>query len=154
MLIQYAVGLAFIVPPLMASSYSLARSIEAIGVYWLAITLISTPIILVFGLPIFHLLRRRGKASKVVLGVAGAITALAISAILTFPIYSPGFSAGQSYYGEYREMVVDGIPTFWGWVSYVEGILMYSIHGMLGALAFRFGWEKANPVVNANPTQS
>ncbi|MEL7185868.1 MAG: hypothetical protein AAFN50_05460 [Pseudomonadota bacterium] len=144
LLVQYPVGLAFIAPILVVSSYSLARAVETVGFYWFATTIVAAPIILLIGIPVFHLLRRRGAASKRVLGLAGAVAALAISAVLTWPIHSEGFSTGQNYYGVFRDMNIDGVPTFWGWVRYVEDLLMFSIHGLLGGMAFGFGWHKAN----------
>jgi hypothetical protein len=53
-----------------------------------------------------------------------------------------GFSSGMSYHGTYRRMIDDGVPTFWGWVGFVEALVIFGLHGAVGAIIFFLVWRK------------
>ena len=143
LLAQFPVGFVFIALPLISSDYPFLRLAELIGVYWFATALVAAPIIIFLGIPVFHLLRRKGLDNYKSLAMSGAAIAAVISAVLLWPIESAGYSSGGNYYGTYRNMIVDGSPTLWGWIRFVEDIVMFAVHGAIGGIAFRYGWQKA-----------
>ena len=62
-------------------------------------------------------------------------------------IYSlgSGSSFGNNYYGSYRDMIIDGIRTPWGWISFGEELLKFGIHGLVGAVIFKKIWVRFAP---------
>jgi hypothetical protein len=45
-------------------------------------------------------------------------------------------------HGQYRETLVNGVPTGWAWLSYLEGLAFFGIQGTAGGLAFYWAWRK------------
>lgn len=41
------------------------------------------------------------------------------------------------------EFVVNGQKTFYGWLNYAQSIVIYGLHGFVGALVFYFVWRRA-----------
>ena len=96
-------------------------------------------IVLVVGIPVYFSLEMKGKASQANLAMVGFIIPVVIMLIISFLTASDGsgsYSAGQNYYGTYREMVIDNKRTLWGWVGLIEQFITYGIYGLLGATAF------------------
>jgi hypothetical protein len=102
--------------------------------------------LVVLGLPLFYLLWRFGRLSWLTVGLAGFFTGLIPIAVLGWPLRTgSGFSSGGTWHGQYREFVVNGVPTMFGWLQYVEGLIFFGLHGLAGALAFYSVWRKLRP---------
>jgi hypothetical protein len=63
-------------------------------------------------------------------------------ALFAFPLWtdSSGFGYGENWHGTYREFIVDGVYTIYGWLNYLEEIVWFGIQGWSGAAAFYFVW--------------
>ncbi len=115
---------------------------EVIGMAGL-VTMVATGFVLAIGIPTFLILRHRNRATAVALGTAGFLVAALPFAALGWPGNSfPGSSSGGSWHGGHVEIVVNGVVTGYGWLNYVEGTLIYGIHGLVGALTFLFVWRR------------
>ena len=143
LLVQYPIALAFMIIPMIYGSSSLSDGLNFIAFYFFWITVIALPIILALGLPTFYWMRSRNLVSHRNMLIAGGMMALILAAGLSWPgFFGEGFSSGENYYGTYRDMIVDGNPTIWGWISFAEDLAMFAIHGALGAAFFQMGWMK------------
>ena len=139
--VQYPIALAFLIIPVAYGSGSISRGIELIAFFW--VTVVALPIIIALGLPAFHWMRGRKINSNRNMLIGGGLIAIVLAAALTWPTYpGEGWSSGQNYYGTYREMIINGVPTIWGWIRFAEDLVMFAIHGALGAACFRIGWLK------------
>lgn len=143
LLIQYPVAFVFIAVPAVMGGASVPELVEFLAFYWFWVTIVATPVIVIAGLPAFLLIRARHSPSVGGMAVLGGIIAAGLAAIVLWTL-SPGsgFSSGENYYGTYRDMVIDGVPTLWGWISFVEDTLMFAVHGALGAVFFLLGWRR------------
>ena len=143
LLVQYPIALAYTLPPVIAAEVSVPALVEFLAFYGLSITVVATAVILLLGLPAFLWLRTRYSPSirgMAVLGGTIAASLAVLARLMFFP--GPGYSSGENYYGTYRDMIVDGVPTIWGWISFVEDTLLFTIHGALGAVFFFLGWRR------------
>jgi hypothetical protein len=103
--------------------------------------LFAAPLVIAVGIPAFLLLKHLNRLSWQSLGLVGLTVAAAPLAIYSWSEY-PGSSSGGSWYGTYVDFVVDGRRTLYGWLSYVQGIVFFAIHGIAGALVFFYVWRR------------
>ena len=112
---------------------------QILGISLLA-AMIAIPFVLFVGIPSFVLLRRYGRLSWLTLGATGLL-----AGILPVALYGPGASHGSSYggnwHGDYVDFVVNGEPTVYGWLSYLQSMFLFGIHGLAGALVFLLVWR-------------
>jgi hypothetical protein len=103
---------------------------------------VAIPFVLLIGVPSFLLLRRFNRLTPGKLILAGFAGAAIPAAAITWPLGRyPGYSSGGSWHGFPVEYFVNGVPTVYGWLSYVEGVLMYGVHGLVGAFVFFLVWR-------------
>ena len=98
---------------------------------------------LLIGLPAFLWLRRIGRLSTARLAVAGFVAGGLFIGVLGWPLRggSPGSSFSSSWHGRFVEMNRDGVPTLYGWLSWLESVILYGAVGVASALAFWYGWR-------------
>ena len=142
-LIEILLALALIIIPGLFLGITTAKIFELIPFYSLSVAVVTIVIVVFIGLPIFELLRRLGLATNRNLMIIGFFIPVIILVFLDiFFSVSEGFSSGQSYYGTYREMIVNGARTSWGWLEFIEELVKFGIHGLAGALVFKVVWFK------------
>jgi len=108
--------------------------------YWVLV--VTTVAVILIGIPVYLLLKRRGKASKINLAIVGFIIPMVVFAVISiFLGRSSVYSAGRNYYGTYRAMIVDGERTFWGWLSVLEQGFVLGIFGAIAAVVFGYTVE-------------
>ena len=109
------------------------------------VIVVAAAFVLVLGVPSFVTLKRLNKLSWWSVSGVGFLAAAVPSAIYAWPLWvSPGFSAGGNWYGTYVEFVKNGVPTLFGWLSYVEGTFWFGVQGLFGATAFYWAWLKSH----------
>jgi len=105
--------------------------------YWVLV--VAAIIVILIGIPTYLLLNRRGKATNINLAIVGFIIP-----VVTFTVINVSFgpsgrrSAGHTYHGTYRAMVVEGERTIWGWLSFLEQGIIFGICGAIAAAIFGF----------------
>ena len=99
----------------------------------------SVPFVLFVGAPATLALTHYGKLGWWPLALIGSIAAAAPAA-LSGPGGSPGYSSGGNWHGKHVDFVVNGEPTIYGWLSHLESICFFGLHGLVGATAFYFVW--------------
>jgi hypothetical protein len=105
----------------------------------------------VIGLPLFLILRRRGRVNVLTSIAAGFIAGTIPMGIFTWP-FRPGSRSSSSFNNV--PLIVDGMPTLAGWIAYIEG---WIIPGSLGAIAGLACWlilklsGNVTPIVEATP---
>lgn len=104
--------------------------------------LLALPFVVVIGIPALLLLRRFRHLSWGSLGTIGFVVAALPVAVIGLFDYA-GSSSGGNWYGTPVEFVVNGQKTFYGWLSYVQSIVFFGLHGLAGALALFFVWRRA-----------
>ena len=103
--------------------------------------LVSLAWVVVLGLPAFFLLRFLHRERITTLLAAGFVTGGLPLAILGWPL-DPGSrsSFSTTWHGEFVDMVKDGVPTLYGWLSYLEGIAVTGVLGAISAATFWYVW--------------
>ncbi|GJM10571.1 MAG: hypothetical protein DHS20C11_28470 [Lysobacteraceae bacterium] len=135
--VEIFVALAFILIPLLIFGGDLSTILPSIFfyLYWVAIA--SGVIVIVLGIPSYLILEKKDHVSISNLAMIGFMIPIVIFIVLS-AIYSvgSGFSSGQNFYGTYRDIIVNGERTLWGWISFGEDALKFGIHGLIGAIVF------------------
>ena len=106
-----------------------------------AVTIFALPFLLILGIPVFLVLQRKKWLSALRIGFAGFLIGIPFPLIVGWPRYSPGFSSGGYFYGPNRDFMINGVTTIYGWLSYVQSVVIFGLQGMAGALAFYFTWK-------------
>ena len=141
--IQPIIFLGWFITPVLFSGGSVRGSdiLDMIG--W--VLLVATPVVIVFGLPAFFALRQLGRATPLLLGVAGFLIASVPMAISGWPRnFGPGSSSDGNWHGRSVDLVVNGVPTYYGWLSDIESTIYFGLHGLTGALLFIYVWRRIN----------
>ncbi|RYX80129.1 hypothetical protein EON83_29975 [bacterium] len=130
-LVQPLVLLVRLAPDYFASPSPL----YGIGFMLVAVVVVAAAAVLLLGIPTFLMLQRFHRVSWVSLSISGFLLG-GLPAAFSWPKHLEGFSAGQNWHGTYINTYVNGIPTRYAWLTYAEGILFFSLHGLVGALVF------------------
>lgn len=101
----------------------------------------ASPFVILLGVPLTLMLHRFGKFSWWPLALAGTFAG-GLFIGWSGPGSVKGFSSGGSWYGGYREFIVDGQPTAYGWLNYLQSVAGFSLHGLIGATVFYLVWSR------------
>ena len=110
-----------------------------VGVMCLMAMLFAAPFIVVLGIPSALLLQRSGRLKWWPLALIGTVAGM-IFVAWSGPGSDSGFSSGGNWYGKHVDFVVNGKPTLYGWLSYLQSVVAFGLHGLAGATAFYFSW--------------
>jgi hypothetical protein len=113
---------------------------QALPVFYLSM-LVSLAWVVVLGLPAFFLLRFLRRERITTLLAAGFVIGGSPMAILGWPL-RPGSrsSFSTTWHGQSVDMVKDGMPTLYGWLSYLEGVTVTGVLGAISAVTFWYVW--------------
>jgi hypothetical protein len=104
---------------------------------------IAATLVVLLGIPAFASLKRANLLSWPYLAAAGFAVSSAPIAVISWPgSSSAGSSFSATWHGELTELVVNGEVTLAGWLSYIENITLFGLHGLVGAILFLFTWRK------------
>jgi hypothetical protein len=137
-LIQPIVMLLRLVPDYLASP----QPLYGIGFMMVAVLAVASAAVLILGIPTFLVLRKFGKDGWLSMASAGFILG-ALPNIFFWPKQMEGYSAGHNWHGTYVDTYINGIPTSYAWLSYAEGVFIFALHGLIGALVFYTAWRSA-----------
>lgn len=112
--------------------------------------LYAVPFVLFLGIPLTLVLQRIERLKWWPLGLIGA-TAGGVFAGSAGPGGGEGFSSGGNWYGKYVDFIIDGDPTIYGWLSYLQSVGAFALHGLVGASAFYLVWVHC-PNNSSKPT--
>lgn len=117
---------------------------EELAVFYFSL-LVSLAWVVVLGLPAFFLLRFLRREQIITLLAAGFVTGGLPLAMLGWPL-DPGFQSSFSttWHGEFVDMVKDGVPTLYGWLSYLERVAVVGVLGAISAATFWYVWVYFN----------
>lgn len=114
---------------------------EQVGFMSLMAVTFAVPFVLLLGIPLTLLLQRLGRLKWWPLAIVGLLAG-AIFAGWSGPGGDSGFSSGGNWYGKPVDFVVDGEPTLYGWLSYLQSVAGFGLHGLAGATAFYLVWAR------------
>jgi hypothetical protein len=102
----------------------------------------------IMGLPAYFLVKRRGLINWWISLICGFVVGCLPMALITLPLSSPGVG----FIADGVPMVVNGVATTAGWLSYLGGVLGAGCLGMAGGLAAWVVWWMTgkNPIENSN----
>lgn len=135
-LVQPLVLLVRMTPDYIASPGPL----HGIGSMVIAVVIVAAAAVLLLGIPAFLLLQRLRRVNWISLASAGGLLG-GLPAAFYWPRHLEGLSAGEPWHGTYVKTHVNGTPTIYAWLTYGENVLMFALHGLVGALAFYAVWR-------------
>lgn len=91
--------------------------------------------VLFIGVPAALLLAHYGKLRWWPLASIGFFAA-GLPVALSTPGGGPGYSSGGSWYGKHVDFIVNGEPTLYGWLNYIQSVFFFGLHGLAGATVF------------------
>jgi len=108
-----------------------------------AVTFFAAIHLLLLGIPVFLVMWKKNWLSATRIALAGFLVGMLFPLIVGWPRNEPGSGSWSSgyFYGPNRDFVIDGVTTIYGWLSYVQSVVIYGLHGVAGALAFYFTWK-------------
>ncbi|MCD2339963.1 hypothetical protein LRH25_06370 [Ideonella azotifigens] len=146
--VQPLVFLLRVLPDYLSSPQPLYE----VGLMVVAVVAVGAAVVLVLGIPAFLALRRFRREGWGSLGAAGALLG-ALPRASSWPRTLEGYSAGQNWHGNYIETYVNGTPTTYAWLTYAESVLLFALHGLVGALVFYGVWRsRQRPNQSFQPT--
>jgi len=98
--------------------------------------------LLFLGLPTFWALHRAARVTALNMALAGFFIGSLGVALLLWPVGQGGGSFSATWHGEFREFTVNGRPTLFGWLHYLEVVSLYGTHGLASALVFYSVWRR------------
>lgn len=107
------------------------------------LVLVSLAHVLLLGLPAFFALRWRGWLQTRMIVAAGLLAGALPMAVITwpYPLSQPyPYSSSGMWHGRQVDFIADGLPTMFGWFSYLEGVATFGLLGVVSSLAFWFTW--------------
>ena len=133
-------GAWFFLPAVLSGATISPQDIWSMCIYVVAF---ATAFVIALGVPVFLTLNYVNRANWLHLSIVGFGTGAIPYAIYSWPLsaYSSGFSSGGNWHGSYVDFVKNGVHTIYGWLSYVEGVFWFGVHGLVGALVFLFVWR-------------
>lgn len=139
-LIQPLVFAAWIAAPLLKADASIPA--DQLLQMLFAVVLFAGAFVLFLGLPIFLALRRAGKTSHRHFALAGFLAGAVPMAVVGMLLGCDACSSSGNWHGHAVQFQVDGHKTLHGWLSLLEGVVQFGIHGLMGALAFGAVWRR------------
>jgi len=110
---------------------------------FVAVIVVATATALLLGIPAFLILKRFSHLNWASVSVSGALIGGLPIAFL-WPREREGYSAGHNWHGTYVDTYINGTPTNYAWLNYGESVLIFALHGLLGALVFYAVWRRCN----------
>jgi hypothetical protein len=115
------------------------------------VLLVAAAFVIVLGVPTFFLLRRLDRGQLGVVAVCGLLISALPVAILDWPLRTScaGCSYSATWHGSYVDFEVNGAVTLYGWLNYLEGVVYFGLHGVVGAIVFLLVWRRMHGPNNA-----
>jgi hypothetical protein len=98
--------------------------------------------LLFLGLPTLWALHRAARVTALNMALAGFFIGSLGVALLLWPVDQGGGSFSATWHGEFRELRVNGRPTLFGWLHYLEVVSLFGTHGLVSALVFHSVWRR------------
>jgi len=133
----------FVIPGVIAGGQLPLGEMGEISLFIVALAAIH---LLCFGLPAFYLLKAMKRLGWTSIGMAGFVIGSFAIAWFGWPVdLGHGSSFGGNWHGTYREFVVDGKTTWFGWMRYAESVIVFGMQGLAGAWSFLATWRALQP---------
>ena len=129
---------SFGIPMAIAGDLS---SLADVARYSFFAALFAIPFVIFVGIPATLFLAHRGKLRWWLLALIGFVAA-SIPTAISGPGGSPGYSSGGNWHGRYVDFVINGEPTMYGWLSHIQSIFFFGLHGLVGATVFYALWRR------------
>lgn len=120
------------------------QALHSVGLVLLSVVVVAAASVLLVGIPGFLLLRKFQRLNWISLALAGFLAGTLPLAVLGWPRRLEGFSAGVNWHGQYVDTYIDGLPTTHAWLMFGEQILLFGLHGVIGALVFYAVWRRSS----------
>ena len=133
-LIQPLFGVLYTFLPMLGVGESLP--VDQMLLYSFYVLVVAGFFVIVLGVPLFFLLKRFGKATRSSVSGLGLALAGIPTLVMGWPRRMEGYSSSGNWHGTYVNFYLDGLPTTFAWLSYVESIFWFGAHGLIGALLF------------------
>jgi len=133
----------------MGDGYGWART-RNFGAMALAV---SAGHVVLLGIPTFALLKWKNAIRWWSSALAGFVLGCLPVGIWSWPLLYPELRTSSSQWDGERmvQTMIDGVPTFAGWISYTKGIVFMGAFGAVGGVAFWLVWRALRPNSTLHP---
>ena len=140
LLVQPLIFLAWMGIPALAAGetvafFDMARFSPLVAVF-------AIPFVVIVGVPAALLLSRDRALRWAPLALVGTVAAI-LPLLAIIPGGGTGDSSGGNWHGQVVDYVVNGKPTLYGWLSYLESLLYFGLPGLIGASVFYAVWRRS-----------
>ncbi len=99
----------------------------------------------ILGIPTFLLLDRLKKVNFLSILISGFLIASLSEAVRSWPRQYPEVKSTSTFWDGEKMVatMIDGVPTFAGWVAYLKGIGFFGLFGLFSAFVFWLVWRRA-----------
>ena len=113
-----------------------------VAAFSLYAALFAAPFVLFLGVPLSLALDHFGLLRWWPLAFAGVVSA-ALLVAWSIPGGDAGYSSGGNWYGKPVDFIVAGKPTLYGWLNYLQTVLVFALHGLVGATVYHWVWVRS-----------
>jgi uncharacterized protein (DUF2062 family) len=110
-----------------------------------AVAATAAAFVAVLWVPFFLLLRWLGRTDRATILSCGVLIAAVPGAVRGWPLATVcgGCSSAGRWHGHFVQFEASGVLTRYAWLRYLEGVALYGVHGLVGALAFYVVWRRS-----------
>jgi hypothetical protein len=116
-----------------SSTESLGKQLLSISMF---ITFVAAAHAVIIGLPIYILIKNYMAFTYKVAALSGFFVGFIPIAIFTWPLKYAGSNSSASHNGV--QTLVNGVPTMAGWLSYLQGAVIFGLLGLVSALVYNY----------------
>ena len=121
-------------------SHQLANNLGNFISMFLLAFIISAIHALVLGFPLYLLVKKYFNFTYFFAGIIGFIVGALPLAVFTWPLRYAGTRSSSSFNGV--QHMIEGVPTMAGWLSYIQGFMVFGCLGILGAITYNYLLKK------------
>lgn len=145
----FLLQLVFLVGQMVIEGNVYIRHLELSVIYMMMAALLTGAIVIVIGIPVYTIMCKLRIASIPCLALAGFMIPVTAMILIEIVLLGDNTSSyGEHFHGEYRDMMVSGQRTVWGWIRSAEIGALFGLCGLSAAVLFAAAMEKFE---NPNP---
>ena len=141
-LLQPLLGLVTFSLLFLGEFHLVSFPLDVLIFYFAAVLVISSLVILLFGIPCFDALHRTQKLNFLSLSCCGSLLAMIPYLVIGRPQNLDGSTTNRQWDGHALMLYENSHPTGLAWVDYAVTALGFGVHGFVCSLVFYLFWRR------------